>query len=102
VLRGGHQGYRDPARDEALVQKGFNELPPHARVFECSDPNRPTPWPVPPGASMLADCFVTASGDNVLDVLKEALRAGHEARADVEIRPFERAGTYRYFATGEQ
>ena len=96
------EGVGDALRELALVRKGFSELPPHARVFEYSDPNRPTPWPVPPGARTLADCFVTASGDDMLDVLEEALKAAHEAGADVEIRPFERAGTHTYLVTGEQ
>jgi hypothetical protein len=57
---------------------------------------------VPPGAATLADCFLSSSGKNLLDLLARALDVSEEADADVEIRPFSTADTYTYFVTGER
>ena len=78
------------------------QRPPEERIFAYEDPERPTPWPVPPGAGSLADCFVTASGDNLLEVIAETLEYALEAEADVEIRPFAKEGTHTYFVTGKE
>lgn len=86
----------------ALVRPKLEQLPPTARVFAYEDPNKPSPWPVPPGAATLAACFLTANGDNLLDILQEALEAACEAGADVEIRPFAGAGTHSYYVTGDR
>jgi Immunity protein 70 len=76
------------ARTElATIDAELLQLPPEARVFDYDDPNRPTPWPVPPGAESLADCFLTANGQSLLDVLARALDVSEEAHADLEIRP---------------
>jgi 2,3-bisphosphoglycerate-dependent phosphoglycerate mutase len=76
------------ARTElATIDAELRQLPPEARVFDYDDPNRPTPWPVPPGAESLADCFLTANGQSLLDVLARALDVSEEAHADLEIRP---------------
>jgi 2,3-bisphosphoglycerate-dependent phosphoglycerate mutase len=83
------------------IRSELGRLEPQARVFEYGDPNKPTPWAVPPGAKTLAQCFLTASGHNLLDVLEEVLVAARGANADVEIRPFAGAGTYSYYVTGE-
>jgi hypothetical protein len=64
--------------------------------------NRATPWPVPPGASSLADSFLTASGKDMLDLLARALGVAEEAHGDVEIRALEQTGTHIYFVTGER
>jgi hypothetical protein len=93
----------DAARAElAAVRRALEQLSPTARVFEYEAPNTPTPWPVPPGAATLADCFLTASGDNLLDILEEVLEAAREAGTDVEIRPFAGADTYSYYVTGDR
>ncbi len=84
------------------VRQELGRLPPEARVFGYEDPNQPTPWPVPPGAKTLADCFLSSNGENVLDLLEEALDVSEEVGADVEIRPFDQPGTYTYFVTGER
>ena len=55
-----------------------------------------------PGAGSLADCFLTAHGDNLLDVIAETLEDALEAEAEVEIRPFAKEGTYTYFVTGKE
>jgi hypothetical protein len=65
------------------------------------EPDRATPWPVPPGASALADAFLTANGENMLDLLARALDGAEEAQADVEIRPLQQTGTHNFFVTGE-
>jgi hypothetical protein len=69
------------------IEAELRQLPPEARVFDYDDPNQPTPWPVPPGAESLADCFLTANGLSMLDLLARALDVSEEARADLEIRP---------------
>jgi hypothetical protein len=89
-------------RELETVLAELGQRPPEERVFAYEDPERPTPWPVPPGAQSLADCFLTASGDNLLEVIAETLEDALEAGADVEIRPFAKEGTYTYFVTGEQ
>ena len=45
---------------------------------------------MPPGAGSLADCFLTANGSDLLDVIEEAISDAAEISADVEIRPFAR------------
>jgi 2,3-bisphosphoglycerate-dependent phosphoglycerate mutase len=85
----------------ATIRSELGRLEPQARVFDYDDPNKPTPWAVPPGAKTLAQCFLTASGDNLLDVLEEVLAAARGANADVEIRPFADAETHSYYVTGE-
>ena len=57
---------------------------------------------MPPGAQSLADCFLTASGSNLLSVIAETLEDALEAGADVEIRPFTTEGTYTHFVTGKE
>ena len=91
------------ARDELQqVRQELSKLPPEARVYNYDEPNQPTPWPVPPGATTLADCFLSSNGKNVLDLLERALDVSEEVGADVEIRPFDKAGTYNYFVSGSQ
>jgi hypothetical protein len=91
------------AREElAMIRSELERLPPDARVFAYEDPERATPWPVPPGAGSAADAFLTAGGKNMLDVLARALDVAEEAQGDVEIRPLEQAGTQDYFVTGER
>lgn len=85
----------------ATIRSELGRLEPQARVFDYDEPNKPTPWAVPPGAKTLDQCFLTASGDNLLDVLEEVLAAARGANADVEIRPFADAGTHSYYVTGE-
>jgi 2,3-bisphosphoglycerate-dependent phosphoglycerate mutase len=84
------------------VHEELGRLPPEARVYAYEDPNKPTPWAVPPEAKTLADCFLSSNGVNVLDLLEEALDLSEEVGADVEIRPLDRAGTYTYFVSGER
>jgi 2,3-bisphosphoglycerate-dependent phosphoglycerate mutase len=84
------------------VRARLSELPPSERVYSYDEPNLPTTWGVPPGASSVADCFLTSGNKNLLDVLARALDVSEEAEADVEIRPFSSAGTYTYFVTGER
>ena len=91
-----------PLDELPLVRPELQQQPPTARVFEYEDPNKPTPWPVPPGAKTLAGCFLTANGDNLLDVLEEVLDAARDVGADTEIRPFAGAGPYSYYVTGER
>ena len=91
------------ARSElATIRQELGEHPPDARVYAYEDPNRETPWPVPPGASTLADCFVTATGRTLLDTLANALTGAEEARADLEIRPFPPPSVQTTFVTGER
>jgi 2,3-bisphosphoglycerate-dependent phosphoglycerate mutase len=93
----------EEARSElATIRQELGEQPPDARVYAYEDPNRETPWPVPPGASTLADCFVTATGRNLLDTLANALTGAGEARADLEIRPFPPPSVQTTFVTGER
>ena len=92
----------DAQSELATVTKELAQRPPEERVFAYEDPERPTPWPVPPGAGSLADCFLTANADNLLEVIAEALDDALEAGADVEIRPFAKEGTYTYFVTGKK
>jgi 2,3-bisphosphoglycerate-dependent phosphoglycerate mutase len=73
-------------RELETIRRELGELPPEARVYDYDDPNRETPWPVPPGASSLAECFLTATGKDLLDVLSRALDVSEEADRDVEIR----------------
>jgi 2,3-bisphosphoglycerate-dependent phosphoglycerate mutase len=70
----------------ATIDAELRQLPPEDRVFDYDDPKGPTPWPVPPEAESLADCFLTANGLSILDVLARALDVSEEARADLEIR----------------
>jgi hypothetical protein len=84
------------------VRAGLSGLQPADRVYSYDEPNEPTPWGVPPGAATLADCFLSSSGKNLLDLLDRALDVSEEADADVEIRPFSAADTYTYFVTGER
>jgi 2,3-bisphosphoglycerate-dependent phosphoglycerate mutase len=89
-------------RELETIRRELGELPPEERVYDYDDPNRETPWPVPPGASSLADGFLTATGKNVLDVLERALDVSEETGAPVEIRPFQSAGQHTTFVTGER
>jgi 2,3-bisphosphoglycerate-dependent phosphoglycerate mutase len=89
-------------RELETIRRELSELPPEARVYDYDEPNRETPWPVPPGAGSLADCFLTATGKNMLDVLARALDVGEETGAPVEIRPFQSAGQHTTFVTGER
>jgi Immunity protein 70 len=83
-----------PAAKEELatVRAELSQRPPEERVYAYEDPGRPTPWPVPPGAMSLADCFVTGSGSNLLDTFERVLDVSVEAGGDVEIRPFAQPG----------
>lgn len=91
------------ARSElATIRQELRELPPDARVYAYEDPNRETPWPVPPGASTLADCFLTATGRNLLDTLANALAGAEETHADLEIRPSPPPSVHTMFVTGER
>jgi hypothetical protein len=83
------------------VRARLSELAPSERVYSYDEPNLPTPWGVPPGATTLADCFLTSGGKNLLDLLARAFDVSEEADADVEIRPFSTTDTYNYFVTGE-
>lgn len=56
----------------------------------------------PTRAKSVANCFLSSNGENVLDLLEEALDMSEEAGVDVEIRPFDQGGTYTYFVTGER
>lgn len=95
-------GRADEALTElAVIRRELDQLRPEARVFEYENPNKPTPWPVPPGAATLVGCFLTASADTLLDILQEVLETAHEAGADVEVRPFS-AGTHSYNVTGKR
>jgi 2,3-bisphosphoglycerate-dependent phosphoglycerate mutase len=89
-------------RELETMRAELAQRPPEERVFAYEDPERPTPWPVPPGAASLADCFLTAHGDNLLEVIAETLEDALEAEADVEIRPFAKEGTYTYFVSGKE
>jgi 2,3-bisphosphoglycerate-dependent phosphoglycerate mutase len=84
------------------IRSELQQRPPDARVFAYEEPDRATPWPVPPGASSLADSFLTANGKNMLDLLARALDGAEQARGDVEIKPLEQPGTHNYFVTGER
>ena len=84
------------------IRSELQQLPPDARVFAYEEPNRATPWPVPPGASSLADSFLTLNGKNTLDLLARVLDVAEEAHGDVEIRPLEQTGVHNYFVTGER
>jgi 2,3-bisphosphoglycerate-dependent phosphoglycerate mutase len=91
------------ARGElATLRSELAERPPEERIFAYEDPDRPTPWDVPPGASSLADCFLTASAGNLLDVIEQAISEASEISADVEIRGFAKEGTRDVFVTGER
>jgi 2,3-bisphosphoglycerate-dependent phosphoglycerate mutase len=89
-------------RELNTIRRELAEQPPEARVYDYDEPNRETPWPVPPGASSLADCFLTATGKDLLDVLARALDVSEETAAAVEIRPFQSAGEHTTFVTGER
>jgi 2,3-bisphosphoglycerate-dependent phosphoglycerate mutase len=95
---------RVPAARRELdeVRTRLSALSPSERVYSYDEPNLPTPWDMPPGATTLAGCFLTSGGKNLLDVLARALDVSAEADADVEIRPFSTADTYTYFVTGER
>jgi len=82
------------------IREELSRLPPEARVYAYEDPNKPTPWPVPPEAETLVGCFLSSNGVNMLDLLDEALDVSEEVDADVEIRPFEQPGTHTYIVTG--
>jgi hypothetical protein len=84
------------------VRDELSRLPPEARVYTYDDPNRPTPWPIPPGASSLADCFLSVNGKNVLDLVERALDLSERTGADVEIRSFDGAGTHTYLVGDER
>jgi hypothetical protein len=84
------------------IRAELERRPPEARVYDYDDPNREAPWPVPPGAKSLAECFLTANAKNLLDILARALDVAEEANADLEIRPLSGAGEYAYFVTGER
>jgi 2,3-bisphosphoglycerate-dependent phosphoglycerate mutase len=88
-------------KELATVRAELTERPPQERIFAYEDPERPTPWDVPPGATSLADSFLTATGRKLLDVIEEAISDASEISADVEIRPFAREGTHDVFVTGE-
>ena len=92
----------DAQRELETVGAELAQHPPEERVFAYEDPERPTPWPVPPGARSLADCFIASRGDNLLEMIAETLEDALEAEADVEIRPFTKEGTYTYFVTGKE
>ena len=80
------KGARAQAREELEeVRARLSELQPADRVYSYDEPNEPTPWDVPPGAARLADCFLSSSGKNLLDLLARALDVSEEAGADVEI-----------------
>ena len=89
-------------RELATIRAELAELPPDARVYAFEEPERPTPWPVPPGANTLADAFLTSNGDNLLDSLAEAFDVSEEIGADIEIRPFSPGADYTYFVSGER
>jgi 2,3-bisphosphoglycerate-dependent phosphoglycerate mutase len=91
------------AQDElATVRTELSKRPPDERVYAYEDPERPTPWPVPPGAKSLADCFLTSSANNLLDTIGRVLEFSLEANANVEIRPFEQPGKVNVFVTGKE
>ena len=92
----------EPRAELETIRSDLQQLPPDARVFDYEEPDRATPWPVPPGASSLADAFLTASGKNVLDLLARGLDVAEEARGDLEIRPLEQTGVHNIFVTGER
>jgi 2,3-bisphosphoglycerate-dependent phosphoglycerate mutase len=89
-------------RELETIRRELSELPPDARVYDYDDPNRETPWPVPPGASSLADSFLSAGGKNLLDVITRGLDVSEETGADLEIRPFAPSGEQTTFVTGER
>jgi 2,3-bisphosphoglycerate-dependent phosphoglycerate mutase len=80
-----YQVERVPQAREELqeVRARLSELQPAGRVYSYDEPNKPTPWDVPPGAATLADCFLSSSGKNLLDLLARALDVSEEADADV-------------------
>lgn len=84
------------------MRAGLSERPPEERVYAYEDPERPTPWPIPPGAESLVDCFLTSSGSNLLDTMQRALEVSLEVDADVEIRPFEQSGVVNVVVTGKK
>ena len=94
--------FPEARKELATVRAELAARPPEERIFAYEDPGRPTPWDVPPGATSIAGCFLTASGSNLLDVIDEAISDASEISADVEIRPFARAGTHDLFVTGER
>jgi 2,3-bisphosphoglycerate-dependent phosphoglycerate mutase len=88
-------------RELETIRQELDALPPDARVYAYEDPSRETPWPVPPGARTVADCFLTSTGSNLLDTLAKALDGAAEAQADLEVRPFPPASVHTTFVTGE-
>jgi 2,3-bisphosphoglycerate-dependent phosphoglycerate mutase len=91
------------AREEVKqIRKELCRLPPDARIYAYEKPDMPTPWPVPPGAKTLADCFLSSNGKNVLDLLERALDLSDEVGADLEIRALDEPGTYNYYVTGKK
>jgi 2,3-bisphosphoglycerate-dependent phosphoglycerate mutase len=91
------------AREEVKqIREELGRLAPEARIYAYEKPDMATPWPIPPGAKTLADCFLSSNGKNVLDVLERALDVSDEANAGVEIRPLDEPGTYSYYVTGEK
>jgi 2,3-bisphosphoglycerate-dependent phosphoglycerate mutase len=91
------------AREEVKqIREELDRLAPEARIYAYEKPDMPTPWPIPPGAKTLADCFLSSNGKTVLDVLERALDVSDEANAGVEIRALDRAGTYNLYVTGKK
>jgi hypothetical protein len=84
------------------VRTELSQRPPEDRIYAYDDPERPTPWQVPPSAKSLADCFLTSSAGNLLDTIERVLEFSLEAKAKVEIRPFEEPGKVNVFVTGEE
>jgi 2,3-bisphosphoglycerate-dependent phosphoglycerate mutase len=93
----------EAAQELRTARAELAELPPEARVFEYDHPDVATPWPYPPGASSVADAFVTVGYVNFIDTMLKALLWGHEAKAKIEIRALpEDDNIQRYVITGEQ
>jgi hypothetical protein len=55
------------------VRTELSQRPPEDRIYAYDDPERPTPWQVPPSAKSLADCFLTSSAGNLLDTIERVL-----------------------------
>jgi Immunity protein 70 len=91
------------AREEVRqIREELGRLAPEARIYAYEKPDMPTPWPIPPSAKTLADCFLSSNGKNVLDLLERALDLSDEAGADVEIRALDQPGIYNFYVTGEK
>ena len=96
-----HERVHQARAELRQIREELDRLRPEARVYAYEDPTLLTPWAVPPGATSLADCFVSSHGRSVLGLLDEALEMSAEVGGEVEVRPLDEPGTDTYVVTGE-